>query len=236
MKHTTLKEQNNFTSTRQAFTMIELVFVIVVLGILTAMALPRLDRDLRQEAADNVLSAIRYTQHMALTDDRHENNNTKWIKTLWTIRFDDVDDDNTTQRYAYKIGSNRDYSTNIDKSETALDPSNGKRFYASLGTLQIDESPNVLIGQKYGVNKVDFSGCKTLTNNRTNTSSHIAFDHLGRPHKGVFNNALNVSDYSTLMTGTCTITFGFNNTSIEDFSIIIEPETGYAYIRGQTDS
>jgi len=45
-----------------AFTMIELVLVIVVLGILAALAMPRLERDLRQEAKDNLLSAIRYTQ------------------------------------------------------------------------------------------------------------------------------------------------------------------------------
>jgi len=40
-----------------AFTLLELVFVILVLGILTALAIPRIDRDLRQEAADNILSA-----------------------------------------------------------------------------------------------------------------------------------------------------------------------------------
>lgn len=53
-----------------AFTMIELVFVIVVLGILSALAMPRIDRDLRQEAKDNILSSIRYTQHLALIDEK----------------------------------------------------------------------------------------------------------------------------------------------------------------------
>jgi len=55
---------------KSAFTMIELILVIVVLGILAALAMPRVDRDSRQEAADNILSAIRYTQHLALMDNK----------------------------------------------------------------------------------------------------------------------------------------------------------------------
>lgn len=51
------------------FTMLELVLVIVVIGILAALAIPRLERDLKQEAADTVLSNIRYTQHLALIDN-----------------------------------------------------------------------------------------------------------------------------------------------------------------------
>ena len=46
---------------KNAFTMIELVFAIVVLGILTAIGLPNIDKDNRQEAADIILSNIRYT-------------------------------------------------------------------------------------------------------------------------------------------------------------------------------
>ena len=62
--------------------MIELVMVIVVLGILAVLAMPRLDRDLRQEAGDNILSAIRYTQHMALMDDVTNPNDNEWQKAF----------------------------------------------------------------------------------------------------------------------------------------------------------
>ena len=62
----------------KAFTMLELVFVIVVLGILAALALPRMDRDLRQEAKDNILSAIRYTQHLALMDNKTNPLDANW--------------------------------------------------------------------------------------------------------------------------------------------------------------
>ncbi len=72
---------------KKAFTMIELVFVIVVLGILAALALPRIERDIRQEAADNILSAIRYTQHLALTDNKTDPFDPNWQNKLWKIQF-----------------------------------------------------------------------------------------------------------------------------------------------------
>ncbi|PHS41704.1 MAG: prepilin-type cleavage/methylation domain-containing protein [Sulfurovum sp.] len=211
----------------RAFTMIELVFVIVVIGILAALALPRLERDIRQEAADNILSAIRYTQHLALTDNKTDPFDLTWQKKLWAIRFDS----DTEGGFLYKVASNTS-GNNIAKSESAIDPSNGKHMFASNNTLQADESPNVLLGKKYGIDTVDFTNCES-TANGNNASTHIAFDHLGRPHKGVYNIAKN--DYRTVMTANCIISFGFEDGSA-NLDINISKETGYAFIVGQEDS
>jgi len=121
---------------KAAFTMLELVFVIVVLGILAALALPRLDRDLRQEAEDNILSAIRYTQHLALMDDKTVPG-TAWQANLWNIAFE----------------SDGSFYTISSGSTIALDPIDGK---AMDGT-----SPNTLIGKKYSVDSVS-GGCSTV--------------------------------------------------------------------------
>ena len=45
---------------KRAFTMIELIFVIVVVGILAAMIMPRLERNGAKEAATQLLTHIRY--------------------------------------------------------------------------------------------------------------------------------------------------------------------------------
>jgi prepilin-type N-terminal cleavage/methylation domain-containing protein len=209
-----------------AFTMLELVFVIVVLGILAALAIPRLDRDLRQEAADNILSAIRYTQHLALLDNRHDFNNQLWQKSFWTIRFQ-------ADGSFYTVSSNIDYDTNVDKNETAIDPANRKLMYSNDNVIDSDESPNIFLLRKYGINSVDFSAC-TNTANGQNLSTHIAFDYQGRPHKGVYNTAAN--DYRTVMRSNCSIRFKFIDTSINDIVIRIMQETGYAFIVGQPDS
>jgi len=217
-----------FNKQTKAFTMIELVFVIVVLGILAALAIPRLERDIRQEAADNILSAIRYTQHLALNDNKTNPFDLNWQKELWTIRFS-LDGDG---RYFYTVSSNTNHGTNVSIDESAIDPTNGKYMYTSDSIIDDDESPNIFLGKKYGIDSSDFTNCQTIANG-TNTSTHIAFDHLGRPHKGVFNTATN--DYRTVMTTDCIISFGFEDGS-DNLDIRIAKETGYAFIVGQEDS
>jgi len=201
----------------KAFTMLELVFVIVVLGILAALALPRMDRDLRQEAADNILSAIRYTQHLALNDNKTDPFNPNWQQELWTIRFQ-------TDGSFYTISSNTNHGNNVNKDETAIDPINGRYIYSSDAIIDADESPDIFLANKYGVNSVEFKV------GGADTSEHIAFDHLGRPYKsGIYSL---VGLYAGYMTADCNITIEFND-AIDDIVITIEKETGHAYIVGQ---
>ncbi len=208
------------------FTMIELIFVIIVIGILAVMAIPRMQRDLRQEAADNVLSAIRYTQHLALIDNRHSFNNPKWQRSFWRIEF--VGSNSSEPTAYYVIGSDSDNNGELAKSETAIDPANGKYMHNTGGFAAAqanDESPNIFIGKKYGVTSISASGgC---------SNKYIGFDRLGRPYNSAFSTS-SAPDYSGLITSDCNLTFTLK--SAEPFSIIIKPETGYAYIDGQPDS
>jgi len=203
--------------------MLELVFVIIVIGILAAIAIPRMERDHRQEAADNILSAIRYTQHLALLDNKHSATANDWHKTFWRIQF------SGNNPYSYSIGSDTDKDGSLDKAESAIDPSNGKYFYNNNPSApQPDESPHVFLSKRHGVTGLAIAGCTTSNNT---TAKHIAFDHLGRPHRGI-TNATN--DYSTYVTSDCNLTFTLS--SGDTFSIIIKTETGYAYIDGQPGS
>jgi len=210
---------------KSAFTMLELVMVIVVLGILAALAIPRMDRDIQQEAADNILSAIRYTQHLALMDDKTDPFDVNWQQKLWMIKFT-----GGSNAY-YTVSSDSDKSGSIEKTECAIDPANGKYMYhLNTNPTQADESPNVVIGHKYGINSISPNGgC---------SSQHIAFDHLGRPFNGLKTTSggtLAANDYAKYMTADCNLTFSFAGGE-DNVSIIIEKETGYAYIDSQPDS
>jgi len=89
--------------------MIELVFVIVVLGILASLAMGRMDRDLKQEAAETILSHIRLAQQLALRDNKHRSdNNTQWQKAYWKIQFRNCGTGAGNVMPIYNIGSDRD--------------------------------------------------------------------------------------------------------------------------------
>ena len=201
---------------RDGFSMIELAFAVVVIGILASLAIPRMERDRQIEGIDNILSSIRYTQHMALVDDKTDPSDSHWQKKLWSIRFANTNNQNAY----YVIGSDANKNGSISKDESAIDPANGKHFYTANPTsVAEDESSNILLGKKFGINKITFSGgCANV--------NHIAFDRLGRPHVGLGSATYK---YSTYMKDDCNITFEYVD-STPGFTITIEPETGYAYV------
>lgn len=210
---------------KNAFTMLELVLVIVTLAILAAVTIPRLDRDLKQEAADNLLSAIRYTQHLALIDNKHKFDDPNWQKALWQIQIE-----NCTDGLFYTIGSDADYQGDISITEAAPDPYNGRpMFWRNTASCKnggdTTVSDNIFITKKYGVTGISTSGgCVGV--------QHIAFDHLGRPHTGISGNGQ--PTYSSYMSTACIFTFSLSDG--DSIQIQIEPESGYAFIVGQPHS
>ncbi|MCF6207453.1 MAG: prepilin-type N-terminal cleavage/methylation domain-containing protein [Sulfurovum sp.] len=219
----------------RAFTMIELIFVIIVVGIIAAMAMPRIDRDIRQGAAQTILSNIRYTQHLALMDNKHRFDNRNWQKRYWKIMFGTC----TGNDRFFMVGSDDDMdggaSGFFDINESAIDPTNGKPLFwtngqdCSEGDTTKTVSPQVFISKRYGIKSFTFlRGCANV--------QYVGFDRLGRPHVG-FSSAGNINpDYASYMTDDCIINFKFTDTSIEDLNITINKETGYAYVVGAEDN
>ncbi len=216
--------------------MIELVFVIVVLGILASLAMGRMERDLRQEASETVLSHIRLAQQLALNDNKHRSdNNAQWQRAYWRFEYrkcTGIDFQST------RVGSDMDRDGSIDKTESAVDPMNGKYIYTNgnCDDLASDESPSVSVLRKAGVKSiVRTGGCSA-------TGQYIAFDYLGRPHHGVTSSA--TADFQSILTSDCSMTFRMssdvdNDGDVDDddsFTITVESETGHVFIVGQEDS
>lgn len=200
---------------KSAFTMIELVFVIVVLGILASLAMGRMDRDLTQEASETVLSNIRLAQQLALRDNKHTSANlVNWQRGYWRFEFD------CTSECNYKVGSDSDLGGTIEKLESAIDPVDGKYLFND-GSVDNEFSKNVLVQKKFGVNTITASsGCTG--------SDSVAFDYLGRSHINI-DTATN--NFSNIMNTDCNLTFGMM--ASDSFTITIESETGHAFLIGQ---
>lgn len=226
-----------------AFTMIELIVVLIVLGVIASYSIPRVKRDTRSEAMNHMLNTIRYTQNLALHDSKHQRFDSRWQRAYWRFQ---VYKCKSGSGLFYMIGTDRstdplaNLNGKLNRSETAIDPSNGKFTFwntkkqcpiDSVDALNNQVSPNIFITQRYGINKVVFNNCSIYKNGRTRSSAkHIGFDGFGRPHKS-FTASVRPNHWGYAI-GVCSITFSFTDTSINPFTIDIDNETGYATVRG----
>ena len=213
---------------KSAFTMIELIFVIVVIGAVTGAAVSRADRDFRQDASTQILQDIRYTQHLALMDNKTDPFNTNWQSSLWTIQFNSRDGGTV---WMYYIGSNIT-GTDFSQNETAVDPLNGNNFFDDNdGVQDPGESSRIFLTQNFGIVGISFNSTATGASG-SNSAQHVGFDYMGRPHRGIVNGGGN--SYANIMHSDLNITF----TMIDGgtFNIIVEDQTGAAYIDGQEES
>ena len=221
---------------KKAFTMLELVFVIVVIGILAAAIIPSTRTNPLQEAAVQVLSHIRYTQHLAMMDDKYDANNLdstgapKWFKERWQILFSSNGSSGGTMGYTIFSDTAGDSTGNPDEAEIAINPSNPSQRMTggqtSTVSLDIDNAGFVginklNIGRSYGITGLVFSASCT-----TAGSTRLTFDHMGRPIQSNLSSNTQAYDGNDLIQADCDITMTHNNG--DAIVIRVEEETGYS--------
>ena len=227
---------------KRAFTMIELIFVVVVVGILAAIMIPKLNRNASREAANQILTHIRYTQHLAMQDDKYENfisNQSKpWFKLRWGITFNETSlkecsiDKPGVKTWKYSVFFDKSVNGNINsESEVANDIyKSGKLLSGGWSSGIVTETTckkwnkELNLGKRFGITSVDFKdGCSGMQT--------INFDEMGRPMKvvSVTKNRGAKRPYDRLLKKDCkiTITDKRGNQTI----ITIEKESGFASIK-----
>ena len=199
---------------RNAFNMLELVFLIVVVGVLAAVTIPRMERDNLYEMGEQVASHIKYTQHLAMSESTYRDNLGSWYRARWHISFV-----NGPCGLYYRIGSDRDMNTvngMFTDTESARDPLSGELIYNNNIPCDYHDGwfGGVLLTKKYNIVSM-VSSCNTQT---------IAFDHIGRPYMGV-GGATSLTD---LMRRDCDYTF--TDAQGKQLKITVTAETGHAFI------
>lgn len=215
---------------KKAFTLIELIMVIVIVGILAFVLLPRQTDNRLITAANQVAKHIRYTQHLALMSDKFDANDTSWFKNYWQIYFHQIPNNiwsGSNDDIGYTIfsdiasvgagargnpNSETEIARNPQQSNLILSPG-----HSGTGVV-IDKSkltPELNLTKTYGISDVSFSNtCRKTTDRR------LHFDQRGRPHFGANLNDAN----ENLVTNTCVITLTGNAGNM--LNILVYPETG----------
>jgi prepilin-type N-terminal cleavage/methylation domain-containing protein len=207
---------------KKAFTMIELVFVVIIIGIMSAVLAPRADNNSLQQATNQIISHIRYTQHLALSDDKFSNSDRDWYKKRWQIQFSDNKTGDSVKNWKYVVYSDLTLSNNANsKSEVAHNPKNINQYLIGWKTSGLTITKSLNIGKTFGIKNIVFKdGCK-------GQSKRIFFDRIGRPFKGIPKSQNNAYDSSKLINSRCKIELTGNNN--DKITIAIEPETGYVH-------
>ena len=215
---------------KKAFTLIELVFVIIVIGIIAATVIPRTSSNGLQEAAIQVVSHIRYTQHLAMVDDKFDSSDSLWYRDRWQIQFNKTIDGEDV--WAYTIYNDTSRSSNANGvNEIAKNPENRNQYMTggASGFIDLDDSrrsKKMALQESFGIKDIEFNNCGS-------TAKRVSFDYLGRPLNGNPNTATNTVE--RLITSQCLITICTvldcdAADESEKLTIAIEPESGYIHI------
>lgn len=185
--------------------MLELVFVIVVIGILAAAILPRMDRDVLYEASEKLQAHIKYAQHLAMTDNVYDDSEQNWFYERWKI------DLSNPSQYAISKGDSGGsfFGTNtIAEDPLTRQPMNG----AVNDEYDLDSKFNVTFASTDG----------------TTADGVLSFDHLGRPHYIASGGGEPASAVADVMTNDLQITL--TDANGDTATITVTAETGYTSI------
>ncbi|MDR3346446.1 MAG: type II secretion system GspH family protein [Campylobacteraceae bacterium] len=217
-----------------AFTIVELVFVIIVVGILSAILIPRMQSSRLYEAADQVTSHIRYTQHLAMMDDKFDptGGDANWFKKRWQIFFEQ----NDNKHWVYTIFSDDrilgiyngipDYNAADAIDELATNPQDtSKRLTGGREDIPANIVTKALnLSREYDINGIAFNAACNADG-----ATRITFDYLGRPMVRNVNGYASPYPDDRLLASQnpdpCTITL--TNGANENINITIQSETGF---------
>jgi len=222
---------------KKSFSLIELIIIIIVVGILYSSINVTLANTSLNQAADQIISHINYTRHLAIVDNKFqyyptnsstiEGNRSKyWFKQWWQIRISQK----TSGEYFYEVFSDSPDFNRVGGpvSEYGLEPIN-KKYLA--GNYNVDTADKKLKLTDY------FDIKKILYNNIEVTSSiRLIFDNYGNVYslEGKQGDGEDINPYDKNerkpLLQMAKITLCKDNNCEKNISICISPKIGNVYL------
>ncbi|ARR00539.1 prepilin-type N-terminal cleavage/methylation domain-containing protein [Campylobacter porcelli] len=189
----------------KAFSILELIIVMIIIGIFISITTINFKNDELLRAVNQVAFHLRYTQYLALIDDKFNPDDKDWFKGRWQIYFIKTIDKKSVLHYAIFSDSGK-YSGSPDGYEVAKNPLNPTKVLAisHAGISSINPTDELDLMSKFNISNVELlDGCSYYN------STRISFDNLGRPYKG--NPKSSSNSTQNLITSTCKIRLTHKN-------------------------
>jgi hypothetical protein len=221
---------------KNAFTLLELILVIIMISLLSKEFYTRLKDNTLYDAALQLKSHIRYTQHLAMIDDKYDSKDQNWFKKRWQIVFVSSKAANGGPSYTIFSDTSGNSTGDANEIEIAINPmnSNQRMTGGHSGDIDLNINSKTFVGMNslnlkytYGITDISFSkSCSVYGSKR------IYFDYVGRPMKGKLgkaNGGGNTQAYESknLISENCYITLIKGN---ENIILKITPETGFTCV------
>ncbi|MEA2019054.1 MAG: type II secretion system protein [Campylobacterota bacterium] len=199
---------------KKSFSLLELIFVIVLIAIISSSIISKNEISKLQIATDKIVLYLNYARYIAFIDNKFDINDAEWERKRWTLKFQNCSDTNDGMYYIVYSDMSGGTAA-FKKDECMKDPLSQKYLYSGYDCEpSSNESKNILLTKEFGVEKVEIS-CNT-----TSTIGQISFGNDGKIYSQLGTNIKEINEQ-------CLITLYDIN---DDYTTIaIEPKTGYIH-------
>jgi hypothetical protein len=203
---------------KRSFSLIELIFVIILISILTSQFIPKNNISNLNMAVDKLILYLKYTRYIAMLDNKYDLKDGMWFKERWTLKFQKCSQ--SIGGLYYVVFSDKNHKGSPNKNECLKDPVTNKYLYSHWDCeAGSDESKYILLTKEFGVTNIQVS-C-----NSTSTLGQFSFGNDGKVYSRLGVSADELNKYEIKETCYIDIYDTINNQA----TIAIEPYTGYIY-------
>jgi type II secretory pathway pseudopilin PulG len=198
---------------KKAFSLLELVLVVVLIGFLYTLFIPKKQENRLQELTNRVSLYLSYIRYKALIDDKYLNDDL-WHKKRWTMKFFRCQNEGIY----FSIYSDENGKGHPNQDESLKDPLTNKYIYSSNYCEENNEnSKYTLLTKSFDIDKVNIS-C-----NDTDSLGQISFGNDGRVYSKLSNFSNEAYEYE--ITTPCYIKFTSKNQETKEIKIY--PKTAF---------